>query len=445
MTIGIVVSRADHASLHIGEQLLAQGDWTEHEDEALPDAHGGGSYYLNGPFELREFDELHIGLGDPTPAFSEEPRLLVFVSRHSGETGALLTGHFTGNFGEAEYGGEDRALAETAPSALSAYVAALAAHAPEEYDVAIEGTHHGPTELDTPSMFAELGSGEAQWDDPDGARAVAQAVLSLRGVSADRDRQIVGIGGGHYAPRFGRVLQETPWAVGHIASDWQLEELDHPRSNEARAVLEAAFERSGATHALLDGDHPEVAEVIEQLGYRTVSETWVRTVADRPLSLVRALESAVATVDEGLRFGVHVPADTEDWEKVSLPDDLLATAQNVDGEGTREAVAESTVAFDTIESGTRANGDAAVPDREAYDELIDDLAAILREDYDEVTVDEDAVVAREEAFDPEKARKLGVPEGPKMGMLSSGESVEVDDEVIPPSAVLSQRKEQFRV
>ena len=445
MTIGIVVSRADHASLHIGEQLLAQGDWTEHEDEELPDAHGGGSYYRDGPFELREFDELHIGLGDPTPAFTEDPRLLVFVSRHSGETGALLTGHFTGNFGAAEYGGDDRALAETAPSALSAYVSALAAHAPEGYDVAIEGTHHGPTDLDTPSMFAELGSGEVQWDDPDGARAVAQAVLSLRGVSAHRDRQILGIGGGHYAPRFGRVLQETPWAVGHIASDWQLEELGHPRSNEARAVLEAAFERSGATHALLDGDHPEVVDVIEQLGYRVVSETWVRTVGDRPLALVRALESTVATVDEGLRFGAHVPADAEDWEEVSLPDDLLATAQNVDGEATREAVEEATVAFDTIESGTRANGEAAVPDREAYDELIDDLAAILREDYDDVTVDEDAVVAREEAFDPEKARKLGVPEGPKMGMLSSGESVEVGDEVIPPSAVLSQREEQFRL
>jgi D-aminoacyl-tRNA deacylase len=32
-----------------------------------------------------------------------------------------------------------------------------------------------------------------------------------------------------------------------------------------------------------------------------------------------------------------------------------------------------------------------------------------------------------------------------MGMLSSGESVEVGDEVIPPSAVLSQREEQFRL
>ncbi|KPN30737.1 D-tyrosyl-tRNA(Tyr) deacylase [Halolamina pelagica] len=445
MSIGIVVSRADRASEHIGEQLLAQGDWTEHEDEGRPDAAGGGTYYRDGPFELRSFDELHIHLDDPVPVFSEEPRLLVFVSRHAGETGALLTGHFTGNFGEAEYGGEDGDLAEAAPSALSAYVSALGAHAPDGYDVAIEGTHHGPTALDTPSMFAELGSGEEQWEDPEGARAVAQAVLSLRGVDAHRDRQLVGVGGGHYAPRFFRVLQETPWAVGHIASDWQLSELGHPRSNEARAVLETAFERSGATHALLDGDHPELARTIEELGYRVVSETWVRTVGDRPLALVDALESGVATVDEGLRFGAHVPEDPEAWELVSLPDDLLAAAQNVDGEGTRAAVAGATVAFDTIENGTRARGEAAVPDGERYEELVDELAAILRAAYDEVRIADDAVIAREQAFDPEKAQKLGVPEGPKMGQLSGGEAVEVGDEEIPPSAVLSEREERFPV
>ncbi|MFW5939068.1 MAG: D-aminoacyl-tRNA deacylase [Halolamina sp.] len=443
MTIGIVVSRADRASLHIGEQLLAQGEWTEHEDDQ-PDAVGGGTFHRDGPFELREFDELHIHLDDPAPAFSDDLHLLVFVSRHSGETGALLTGHFTGNFGAAAYGGEDRTLAETAPSALSAYIGALSAHAPEGYDVAIEGTHHGPTALDTPAMFAELGSGDEQWDDPDGARAVAQAVLSLRGVDAHRERQVVGIGGGHYAPRFGRIVRETPWAVGHIASDWQLDELGHPRTDEARAVLESAFERSNATHALLDGDHPEVADVIEDRGYRVVSETWVRTVGDRPLDLVRSLESNVAAVDEGLRFGVHVP-EAEDWVQVRLPDDLLTAAQNVDGVATRAAVENRTVAFDTIESGTRAQGDAAVPDRAAYHDLIDDLAAILRESYDEVHVDAETVIAREEAFDPEKARKLGIPDGPKMGKLSGGESVEVDGEVIPPNAVTSESEEVFRI
>ena len=452
MTIAIVVSRDDRASVHIGEQLLAQADWEEHADDRRPDAEGGGAYYRSGPYELREFDALHIDIDDPAPAFSEDPDLVVFVSRHSGETGALLTGHFTGNFGEAEYGGEGRELTEAAPSALSAYLSALSAHAPDGYDVAIEGTHHGPTGLDTPSLFAELGSGDEQWDDPAGARAVAQAVLSLRGVSPHRDRQLVGIGGGHYAPRFGRVVEETPWAVGHIASDWQLAELGHPRTEEARAVLDEAFERSSAEYALLDGDHPEVAEVVEALGYRVVSETWVRTVGDRSLELVEALEADLSTVDGGLRFGGRTTG-AEEWTRVSLPDGLLKEAQNIDPDTTREAVAAGTVAFETVENGTRARGDAAFVDgddgdksaSEDYDELVDSLAAVLRESYDEVAIEDDAVVAREVAFDPEKAQKLGIPEGPKMGMLAGGDTVEVNGEQVPPSAVRSEREAEFPV
>ncbi|MFB6220403.1 MAG: D-aminoacyl-tRNA deacylase [Halolamina sp.] len=450
MTIAIVVSRDDRASAHIGEQLLAQADWEEHEDEHRPDAEGGGTYYRSGPYELREFDALHINIDDPAPAFSEDPELLVFVSRHSGETGALLTGHFTGNFGEAEYGGSDRELTEAAPSALSAYVGALAAHAPDGYDVAIEGTHHGPTGLDTPSLFAELGSGDKQWDDPEGARAVAQAVLSLRGIAPHRERQLVGIGGGHYAPRFGRVIRETPWAVGHIASDWQLEELRHPRTDDARAVLDAAFERSSAEHALFDGDHPEVEDAVEDLGYRVVSETWVRTVGNRPLALVEALEAELSTVEEGLRFGSRTPDDPESWTRVSLPDRLLKEAQNVDPETTREAVAAATVAFETVENGTRARGDAAFVESGSgsaadYDELIDSLAAVLREAYDEVSVEDDAVRAREMAFDPEKAARLGIPEGPKMGLLAGGKAVEVNGEEVPPGAVRSEREDEFPV
>jgi|GEM_PF-4009951 hypothetical protein len=43
--IGIVVSRADEASRHIGEQLLAVGEWTAHEDDSRDDSDGGGTYY----------------------------------------------------------------------------------------------------------------------------------------------------------------------------------------------------------------------------------------------------------------------------------------------------------------------------------------------------------------------------------------------------------------
>ncbi|OYR66438.1 hypothetical protein DJ71_22020, partial [Halorubrum sp. E3] len=149
------------------------------------DADGGGTYYRTDGFELREFDDLHIRLSDPTAAFDCDPEFLAFVSRHSGETGELLTAHVTGNFGPAPYGGEPETLARAAPGAEKRVVEALARHAPDGYEVGIECTHHGPTDTAVPSLFVELGSDEPQWEDPEAARAVARAVLDLRGTGAD--------------------------------------------------------------------------------------------------------------------------------------------------------------------------------------------------------------------------------------------------------------------
>ncbi|QLG60577.1 D-aminoacyl-tRNA deacylase [Halorarum salinum] len=477
--IAVVVSRADSASEHTGEQLLALADWTAREDDSRPDADGGGTYHrttVGGTvLERREFDDLHIRLDDPTPAFSERPDFLVFVSRHSGDTGPLLTCHFTGNFGPAEYGGSDRAFAPACPGVQRALVAGFDEHAPEGYDVAVECTHHGPTDVAVPSVFAELGSDEAEWDDPAGAAAVARAVLDLPerdatvavdggdgpvegvddadGSDGSAPRHLVGFGGGHYAPRFERVLRETAWGVGHVASDWQLEELGHPA--EHRDTLAAAFAASDARFALLEGDRPALERALRDLGdgdadagtdvpsgVRVVSETWVREADDRPLDLVAALEADLRPVDEGLRFG---ESRSTDYEVHSLPADLLAEAHGIDADATLAAVEARSVAFETSENGTRADGRAAFPHADAREELIDDLARVLRGKYDEVTRLDGAVVARVAAFDPAAAVERGVPEGPEFGRLAAGEPVEVGGETVRPAEVRREREERFRV
>ena len=465
--IAIVVSRADSASEHIGERLLAVGDWEEREDETRPDAAGGGTYYRTDGFELREFDDLHIELDDPAAAFgtgagaddaddaddagTADPDFLVFVSRHSGETGALLTAHVTGNFGPAPYGGEPETLANAAPGAEKRVVEALAARAPEGYDVGVECTHHGPTSASVPSLFVELGSDEPQWEDPEAAEAVARAVLDLRGTGPDlidgaHPRHVVGFGGGHYAPRFTRIVRETAWAAGHVGADWALDEMGAPEAN--RETIEQAFERSRADRAVIEGDRPELAAVVEDLGHRIVSETWVREVGDRPLPLVERLEADLATVDEGLRFGDVSPADADAVSVRELPAELLSRAQGIDPEATREVVAANAVAFDTEQAGTRAAGAAAFADRAdgpGYAGLVADLAAVLGEGYDAVEVTDDAVVARETAFDPEVARDRGVPEGPAFGRLADGESVAVDGETVTPDEVSRSRTERFPI
>ena len=440
--LAVVVSRADRASEHIGERLLDLGDWTECEDASVPDAEGGGTYYRTEGAELRTFDDLHIhadGLADPF----DDPDLLFVASRHSGGTGPLLTAHPTGNAGPAEFGGEPGTFARAAPNALAALLRAFDDHAPEGYGVGMECSHHGPTDIDVPSLFVELGSDEAQWDDPAGAAAVARAILDCRDVPAERDRQLVGFGGGHYAPRFERILRETDWAVGHVLADWSLDDMPRPR--EASDVLQRAFERSGARHAVVEGDRPALREVIADLGYRVVSETWTRETTGVPLATVESLEERLSTVAEGLRFGSSATGYEGDCLVRSLPAELAAEAANVDTEATRTAVAERALAFETEQGGTRPAGQVALVTADAFDALVRGLAGVLESKYDDVAIEEGAVVAVKETFDPEAAASLGVGEGPAFGRLAAGESVEVDGRTVEPSAVHERRETRFPI
>ena len=448
--LAIVVSRADEASVHIGEQLLDVADWTESVDSRRPDADGGGTVYRTEGAELREFDGRHLELEAVSDAF-DSPDRLAFASKHAGETGRLLTAHHTGNFGVAEYGGEDGQFARAAPRAHRAVVSALAEHAPESYDVGMECTHHGPTDVGVPSLFVEVGSGPEQWDDPAAARAVARAILELREVPADAPeegghrRQLVGFGGGHYTPRFERVVRETDWAVGHIGADWCLDALAEWADDEAafEAVIDRAFAASGAAYGLVAEDRPGLAERIESLGYRAVDERFVRETSGVPLDVVEAMERAVERVDDGLRFGEPATDPPDSWRVVELPTELLDEATGIDGDAVRSWVRANTLAFGTEQRGTVVTGPVVLAGATARSTVVDALADVLRQRYDSVERAGGELRAREQRFDPDRAATLGIPEGPKYGKLSAGQSVEVDGREIDPETVHSERIRRF--
>ena len=474
--IGLVVSRPDSASVAIGDALRSLVEWDEREDPGLSDADGGGTYHRHGGFELRTFDEWHLELDGVADAFSEEPSFVAFLSRHAGETGPLLTAHFTGNFGPAEYGGDPNELARACPNVQRAVVEAFDRHAPEAYEVGVECTHHGPTDVGAPSLFVELGSSESEWTDPDGARGVARSVLELSGVGPDagsgvgsgatpeggdaagdgesgtttdpdRIRQVVGFGGGHYAPQFERILRETDWQVGHVAADWGLASMGDPGANAD--LVAATFEQSAATRGVVARDDPDLEAVIEDLGYRVVGETWLRATTGVDLDLVSALETALTSIDDGLRLGAPAAADdapgSESFDVVSLPDDLLAEVSGIDREGTAAAVRKQVVAFETVEGGTKPRGQGAVADPDALDRVIDALVAILETKYRSVTRDPDRIVATRQTFDPAAAADAGVPEGPAFGRLAGGEAVEVDGRTITPEEVYVKETVTFQI
>jgi len=455
--LGIVVSRADSVSVHIGEHLLDIEEWERHEDDTRPDGEGGGTVYRTDGVELREFDERHLDMEQPADVF-DDPTLLVFASRHAGETEEFLTAHHTGNFGPADHGGADNDLARACPNAHARVLSALEEYAPAGYDVGMECTHHGPSTVGAPSMFVELGSGEPQWEDSMAARAVARAILDLRGVDPDCDpengssediprRHLVGFGGGHYTPRFERVVRETDWTVGHVAADWGLDAMGDLDAPGSKAALGQAFEQSAAAYALVDGDRPAVEAAVETVGYRAVSETWVRETDGVPLEFVHEIEENVLRVDDGLRFGQRAESldtgETFEFTVEPLPDELLDEARGIDPDATRTLLRERALAFGTDHGGTRVAGPAVLGDPAEREIIIDRLLDILAQRYDSVERDGDRAIAREQVFDPERAKTLGIPEGPAFGKLADGQTVEVNGETIPPEVVETEREQQF--
>ena len=145
---------------------------------------------VSGFWRSRHYDMITIS----TPAISadwlEETEVAraggydgyVFLSRHSAESGVLaLTCHSTGNFGKAEFGGNDSEVALPHPHLQRAYLRKIHEEKERggrfgEFDITIEATHHGPSALGRPALFIEVGTTPEQWSDDALCGMVADAV-----------------------------------------------------------------------------------------------------------------------------------------------------------------------------------------------------------------------------------------------------------------------------
>lgn len=111
-----------------------------------------------------------------------------------------------------------------------------------EFEVTLEATHHGPL-VNTPTMFAEIGSTEEHWGRQDAAQAIA--LLLWEGLGLDGSdgfgnwhsnsgtkKVLLGIGGGHYVPRhMDIILKDGAW-VGHLLSGYSLP-MEDPKQEKA--------------------------------------------------------------------------------------------------------------------------------------------------------------------------------------------------------------------
>lgn len=314
----LIASAPDIASTIQGDALLARGGWTE-----VGTIEGGAHYaHANGQVHLWWHPKKLLHEDHHDQRFAEaagiplgDLREVIYLSRHFAASGQpSLTLHVIGVPGEspvgegAEYGGVKGAVVAPNPRFAAWYRLMCEAGAAHdlipEFEMTIETTHHGPT-LATPTMFIEIGSSETHWDRRDAAEAWADVIttgLELDGVarpaaltgdwwamSAEEkaaSKVMIGIGGGHYAPRHTHVLDVTPCWLGHALANYALpmEKPEGPAWDpDTGALPEGQWQHAiriavDSTRAVFDG-----AQVMAHLDRKSF-KGWQRRVIKRFLS-----------------------------------------------------------------------------------------------------------------------------------------------------------------
>jgi D-aminoacyl-tRNA deacylase len=245
----VVASKKDTAGLNIATRILKH--YTFKEETGKFQGNVTYAAEINGrTVKLITLNEECV-YAQNLPDFFTGLELVIFISRHSSESGTpTLSVHTPGNLGEAQLGGMPRTVsispANTMRDTLKA-IAKLKGEMRLDYEVSYEGTHHGPS-LNVPTMFAELGSSRKQWSDLKAAEAVAHAAMdALSKYGSSTVKTVLGIGGLHYNSKFTRMALENELAFGHMIPKYAIPTIDS-------GILKQCIERTSESvdSAVLD-------------------------------------------------------------------------------------------------------------------------------------------------------------------------------------------------
>ena len=207
----------------------------------------------------------------PTPAISAdwlEEKYdydgFIFLSKHAAESGVLaLTCHSTGNFSDAKFGGNDKQMAIPHPDIQKKYLQTLWQNKSKfsDFQITIEATHHGPTALNKPTIFIEIGTTNKQWSDVPLCNSIAILVDEVLSENIPSNPTAICFGGTHYPEKFTNELLHGKFALGTVMPKHALDNLDE---NMFSHILER---NKLAKTALLDwaGLGPNKKKVIDFL------------------------------------------------------------------------------------------------------------------------------------------------------------------------------------
>jgi len=273
----IVRCEKDYASRNICEGLVRQGGWEDFgSDDLCTYLRRGDDLLMNLPAKHLYSDDLDkraMGMGF-------RPDVAIFPSVHSSESGMpALTVHPIGNYNDADYGGRERELVRAAPALMTSMLRTISSKCSVPgFNVCFEVTHHGPW-LETPSLFLEIGSDITSWERPELGELQAEVI---RDTEAEDYPVLIGVGGGHYAPRFTEVALGFKANFGHMIPNYQ---MDNRSDEDIARMLSSAAKASGTDMAYLHRKSMKgpQAQRIKALG-ESVGLQWVRSEDLEPLT-----------------------------------------------------------------------------------------------------------------------------------------------------------------
>ncbi|HLC49920.1 MAG TPA: D-aminoacyl-tRNA deacylase [Candidatus Nanoarchaeia archaeon] len=235
MEIAIISSSKDPAGVNIRNSLIKHYNFQNANEK----------FDGNDVFELNIYDKkikLYLTNDELTHSENIDKRIdadiLVFASKHrSKENTKSFAVHSIGNWHGAELGGKEKQLCPSSAVLMKNIFIELNNAAKDSgYEITMEATHHGPY-TETPSVFVEIGSTEAEWKNEENGKIIADTIMNGLKNKNDNYKIAVGIGGPHYCSNFNKAALRTDVAFSFICPKFHLDKLD-------RNIIKQAMEKT---------------------------------------------------------------------------------------------------------------------------------------------------------------------------------------------------------
>ena len=265
----LVCSLEDRASINIKDALLSEGKWTRSEE-------------ICGLPTLRMDDMIMVTIQGPNISADGIDDLVadiigrqlddvIFLSRHrAASRRPSLTVHPIGNWGIAALGGRDGDLVNAAPDIMTSLLRKMKVQAKDiPFEVTFEVTHHGPY-IKTPALFIEIGSDESMWENMDAANVLAKSLICP---NMQCYPHVIGIGGGHYAPRYTDMALSKKVSFGHMIPSYA---MGCNGAISTYEMISMALEKSCSSLAYIhkgsinEAEEANIEKIVKELGAEVI-------------------------------------------------------------------------------------------------------------------------------------------------------------------------------